>query len=64
MNIDLLIKIIGIGLIAAVAEQLLAKAGKNEFSMLISLVGLVLVLTVVVPQISELFDLLRSVFGL
>lgn len=62
MNVDLIIKIAGIGLIAAISEQLLDKAGKGEYAILITIVGIIIVLMVIVPEISGLFDLLRETF--
>ncbi len=64
MSVDLIIKIVGIGLIVAVSEQLLSKAGKSEFALLVTLIGIVVVLSILIPQVAELFDMLRTTFGI
>ena len=48
MNIDLLLKIAGIGIFVAVLHQVLSKAGREDQAMMTSLAGIVIVLTVVV----------------
>ena len=64
MNIDLLLKIAGIGILIAVLHQVLTKAGREDQAMMISLAGIVIVLTVVVKEISSLFESVRTLFNL
>lgn len=64
MNIDLLLKIAGIGILIAVLHQVLTKAGREDQAMMTSLAGIVIVLTVVVKEISNLFETVRTVFNL
>lgn len=64
MNIDLLLKIAGIGILIAVLHQVLTKAGREDQAMMISLAGIVIVLTVVVKEVSLLFETVRTVFNL
>jgi len=64
MNIDLLFKIAGIGIIIAVLHQILTKAGREDQAMMTSLAGMVIVLTVIIKEISELFATVRTVFNL
>ena len=64
MNIDLLLKIAGIGILIAVLHQVLTKAGREDQAMMISLAGIVIVLAVVVKEISSLFETVRTVFNL
>lgn len=64
MNIDLLLKIAGIGILVAVLHQVLSKAGREDQAMMTSLAGIVIVLTVVVKEISNLFETVRTVFNL
>lgn len=64
MNIDLLLKIAGIGIFVAVLHQVLSKAGREDQAMMTSLAGIVIVLTVVVKEISNLFETVRTVFNL
>ena len=64
MDVDLVFKIAAIGIIVAVLNQLLVRSGREEQAMLMTLAGLVVVLTMIVTQISELFATVKSVFGL
>ncbi len=64
MNIDLLFKIAGIGILIAVLHQILSKAGRDDQAMMTSLAGMIIVLTVVVKEISDLFETVRTVFKL
>ena len=64
MDIDLIFKIAAIGIIVSVLNQLLIRSGREEQGMLLTLAGLVVVLSMVVVQISDLFATVKSVFGL
>lgn len=64
MDIDLLLKIAGIGILIAVLNQVLSKAGREDQAMMITLAGVVIVLTVMVKEISNLFETVRTVFNL
>jgi len=64
MNIDLLFKIAAIGILVAVLNQVLTRAGRDDQAMMTSLAGMVIVLTIVVKEISTLFDTVRTVFNL
>ena len=64
MDIDLLFKIAAIGIIVAVLNQVLSRAGRDDQAMMTALVGLILVLTMVVQQVSSLFTTVKSLVGL
>ena len=64
MDIEWLFKIAGIGIIVAVLYQILTKAGREDQAMMTTLAGMVIVLTLVVKEISELFVTVRTVFNL
>lgn len=64
MEVDLLFKIAGIGILIAVLHQVLSKAGREDQAMMTTLAGIVIVLTVVVKEISVLFETVRTVFNL
>ena len=64
MNIDLLLKIAGVGILVAVLHQILTKAGRDDQAMMVSLAGMVIVLTIVINEISDLFTTVRTVFNL
>ena len=64
MEVDLIFKIAAIGIIVAVLNQVLIRSGREEQAMLTTLAGLIVVLTMVVTEISELFRMVKSVFVL
>lgn len=64
MNIDLLFKIAAIGILVAVLHQVLVRAGREDQAMMTTLAGLVIVLTMVIKEISTLFESVRTIFGL
>ena len=64
MDVDLIFKIAAIGIIVSVLNQLLIRSGREEQGMLLTLAGSVVVLSMVVVQISDLFATVKSVFGL
>lgn len=64
MEVDLIFKIAAIGIIVAVLNQLLVRSGREEQAMLTTLAGLIVVLSIVVLEISDLFNTVKSVFGL
>lgn len=64
MDVDLIFKIAAIGIIVSVLNQLLVRSGREEQAMLMTLAGLIVVLSMIVTQISELFATVKSVFGL
>lgn len=63
MSVDLIFRIAAIGIIVAILNQLLQKSGRDEQAMLTTLAGLIVVLGIVVKEISDLFDTIKSVFG-
>ncbi|MBR3674370.1 MAG: stage III sporulation protein AC [Clostridia bacterium] len=64
MNIDLLFKIAGVGILVAVLHQVLVKAGREDQAMMTTLAGLVIVLTMVIKEISTLFNTVKTMFNL
>ena len=64
MDIDLLFKIAGVGIIVAVLYQILVKAGREDQAMMMTLAGMVIVLTIVISEISDLFTTVRTVYNL
>ena len=64
MDIDLLFKIAGIGIIVAVLYQILNKAGREDQAMMTTLAGMIIVLTLIITEISDLFTTVRTVFNL
>ena len=64
MDIDLVFKIAATGIIVAVLNQLLIRSGREDQAMMTTLAGLIVVLSMLVRQISELFDLVKTLFSL
>ena len=64
MDVDLIFKIAAIGIIVAVLNQLLIRSGREEQAMMTTLAGLIVVLMMMVYQIQDLFDTIKSLFGL
>lgn len=64
MDIDLVFKIAAIGIIVAVLNQLLIRSGREDQAMMTTLAGLIVVLSMLVKQISELFVTIKALFSL
>ncbi len=64
MEIAMVYKIAAVGILVAVLNQVLVRAGREEQAMLTSLAGLLVVLFWVVSYISKLFDTVSTLFGL
>jgi stage III sporulation protein AC len=64
MDISLILKVAGVGLIVSVVFQILTKSNRDEQAMLVSLAGVVIVLLMLVPKIAELIGTIRGLFGL
>jgi len=63
MEIDLIFKIAAIGIIVSILNQVLSRSGREEQATMTTLAGLVVVLVMVAQEISELFELVKSLFG-
>ncbi|MDE5755436.1 MAG: stage III sporulation protein AC [Oscillospiraceae bacterium] len=64
MDIDLIFKIAGTGIIVSVLSMVLKKTDREEQAMMTTLAGLIVVLMLIIEQISTLFDTVKAVFGL
>ena len=64
MDIDLIFKIAGIGIIVSVLNLLLKKLERDEQALMVTIAGLIVVLAMIIQQISQLFDTIRTAFGL
>lgn len=63
-GVDLIFKVAAIGILVAVLNMLLVRAGREDQAMMTTIAGLVVVLLVVIKEISALFDTIKSLFGL
>ncbi|MBR6921914.1 MAG: stage III sporulation protein AC [Clostridia bacterium] len=64
MDIDIIFKVAGVGLLVAVTYVVLSKSGRDEMAMLLSLCGIVIILIMIVGRVSDLFTYIRASFGL
>ena len=64
MDVDLIFKIAAIGILVAVLNILLQRSGRDEQALMTSITALVVVLMFVVQKISELFNMIKTLFGL
>lgn len=64
MNVDLIFRIAAIGIIVAVLNQLLIRSGREDQAMMTTLAGLIVVLSILVTEISQLFITIKALFDL
>lgn len=64
MEIELIFKVAGVGIIVAVLNILLKKAERDEQALMTTLAGLIVVLMLLIQEIAELFEAVRSAFGI
>ena len=64
MDVDLIFKIAAVGILVAVLNILLSRSGREEQALMTTITALVVVLMVVVQKISELFHMIKALFGL
>ncbi len=64
MDIDIIFKIAAIGILITVITQVLKKSDRDDIATLVSLAGLIIVLTLVINMISELFETIKTLFQL
>lgn len=64
MDAGMILKVVGVGLLVSVACQILSKTGREEQSMLVSVAGVVIIMLMLVGEISELLQTIRSMFGI
>ena len=61
-GIDIIFKIAAIGIIITVVCQILKKSDRDDIATLVSLAGLIIVLTLVIGMVSELFENIKNIF--
>lgn len=64
MEVDFIFKIAAIGIIVAVLNTVLIRSGREEQAMFTTLAGVIVVLMMLVPEISDLFSTVKSLFDL
>ncbi len=63
MELDLIFKIAGVGIIVSVLNMVLKKSDRDEYGMIVTIAGLIVVLMMIINEIAELFDTVKAVFG-
>lgn len=64
MEVDILFKIAAVGIIVAILNQVLSRSGRDEYTMITTLAGLIIVLMMLIPGLVDLFTYVKSVFDL
>lgn len=64
MDIDIIFKIAAIGILITVITQVLKKSDRDDIATLVALAGLIVVLTLVINMVSELFETIKNIFNL
>ncbi|MCH5315540.1 MAG: stage III sporulation protein AC [Eubacterium sp.] len=64
MDVDFIFKIAAIGIIVAILNTVLIRSGREDQAMLTTLAGVIVVLMLIIPQISDLFSTMKSLFQL
>ena len=63
MDVDLIFRIAAVGILVAVLNTLLTRAGREDQALMTTIAGLVVVLVIVVQEIYSLFEMIRRLFG-
>ena len=64
MDISLILKVAGIGILVAVTCQILGKYGREDQSIFVGIAGIIVVLLLLIGELGKLFETVRAVFGL
>lgn len=64
MGVDLIFKIAGVAIIVSVLHSVIKQAGKEEYAWLITLTGIIIVLTLVMDLVADFFHAIRVIFQL
>lgn len=63
MDVSLILKIAGVGILVSAASAILGKSGREEQAMLVTVAGIVVVMLMLVGEMGTLIESIRSVFG-
>ena len=64
MEVEIILKIAGVGIIVAVLNQVLSRAGRDDYALITALAGVVVVLIMLLPYFETLLGTVKSVFGI
>ena len=63
MEVELILRIAGVGLLVAIASQILSKSGREEQATLVAVAGVIVSFLILIREIGTLFDTVRGIFG-
>ena len=64
VNVDMIFRIAAIGIIVAVLNQVMTRAGRDDQAMMTTLAGLLVVLYLIINMVSDFFQTVKTVFML
>ena len=64
MDVSLILKVAGVGILVAAASQILSKSGRDDQAMRVGISGIIVVLLMLVGEVGELFEAVRDTFEL
>lgn len=64
MDVNILFKMAGVGIVITVICQVLKKSDRDDIATMVSIVGLVIVLALVVGMVGDLFSQIKEIFNL
>ena len=64
MDVGLILKIAGVGILVSISSSILNKSGRDEQSMMVTLAGIIVVMLMLVGEIGSLFEAVRTIFEL
>ena len=62
MDLDLIFKLGGVGIMLVILDKVLSSSGKGEIATLINLTGIIIILTMVIGLIANLFNSVKTMF--
>ena len=64
MSAEMIIKIAALGVVVALLNQVLKHAGRDDQAFFVTMAGIIVVLTWILPYLVELFSSMQELFGL
>lgn len=64
LDVSLIMKIAGVGILVVVIDKVLKSAGKDDYAVITNLAGIIIILLMVVNLINKLFDTVKTLFTL
>lgn len=64
MDASVVLKVAGVGILVAISHQLLARSGREDMGVLVSVAGIIIVFFLLIDKISDLFGTVKTIFEL